>query len=119
MTTLADYLNELGPLIEQLEQAGTAEISAGKFFEWRIRARHIEDKLYEAAKPVSVARPDAEVEDVVIKPPMFKGDVVPQAKAALAHAGGLREALQNKRVKIALETARALARSVQGASHSV
>ena len=113
MTTLAAYISELGPLVEQLEKAvaaGPVELSAGQYFEWRIRARLIEDKLYQAAKPPGAPRP--EEEDQILKVPVFSEPVKVQAKAALPMSAALRDALQNRRIKLALDAARGLARAV-------
>ena len=114
MMTLAGYLAELGPLLEQLEAAlagGASDVSPGQLFGWRTRARLIEDKLHQAAKPPRV-KGEGEIEDVVPPAPALTGSALGRAQQALPHANGLREALQNRKLKVALDAARAIERLV-------
>lgn len=109
--TLAAYLSELTSLIEQLDAAvrtGDAA-SGGQLFEWRIRARILEDKLTQAAKPPKEQNPESEEEPE--KPAIsFSTQSMTRAQQALSHASGLRAALQNRKWKAALESARAIER---------
>lgn len=113
--TLAAFMSELGPLISQLEAAVAAGdsvlASAGQLFEWRIRARILQDKLYQVAKPPGAAKSGEEIQDVIVAP-VFSSKAADQARAALPQAGALRDALQNKRLKLALDAARAVERMV-------
>ena len=109
--TLAGYLVELGPLLEQLEAAvaGGADVSPGQLFGWRTRARLIEDKLHQAAKPPR-EKSEGEIADIVPPAPSLTGAALGRAQQALPHANGLREALQNRRFRIALDAARTIGR---------
>lgn len=108
MIPLGSYISELPALREQLESAVAANRAEGasdtQWFEWRIRARLIEEKLQQAAKAPN-SQSDIE--------PLPGSTAIPfdEAKAAIArqalpHAAGLRVALQNRRLKTALENAR-------------
>ena len=109
--TLAAYLSELTSLLEQLETSVAAGESAsgGQLFEWRIRARILEDKLTQAAKPPVELTPEEEA--ARDKPARtFSSESTDRAQQALPHASGLRAALQNRKLKIALLSARAIER---------
>ena len=109
MITLAAFVSELAPLLEQLEKAVASGDSAsgGQLFEWRIRARIIQEKLHQAAKPPVVRNPDEDVEEAA---PLFSLKTMGKAQIALRHAVGLREALHNRHLKVALEAARTIDR---------
>lgn len=112
MMKLADYLSELWPLVKQLEAfAATGESAQGaQLFEWRIRARLIEDKLQQAARPPRELGEGEEPPEVLPTPPKFTPETLALAQRALGHANGLREAIHNRKVKVALEAARAIVR---------
>ena len=116
MTTLAVYLSELTPLIQQLEAALKAGeetlIAPARYFEWRIRARILQDKLFQAQKGPRAADFEEEIVDALPAVPVLPSITVGQAKAALPFVGTLREALNARRVKVALDAARAVERLV-------
>ena len=126
--TLAEYLLELGPLLKQLEAAVASggdvpSAGPGQLFEWRIRARILEDKLYQVSKPPGREKTEEELAlQTSPPPPVFSDAVVSKARMALAQVNGLREALQNKKLKVALSVARMVAATIAqtgaGASHN-
>ncbi|HEY3740470.1 MAG TPA: hypothetical protein VGL53_11530 [Bryobacteraceae bacterium] len=110
MIPLGSYISELPTLREQLESAVAANRAEGasdtQWFEWRIRARLVEEKLLQTAKEPN---PQSDIE------PLPGSTVLPfdEAKASIArqslpHAAGLRVALQNRRLKTALDHARTI-----------
>ena len=111
MTKLATYLSELGPLLQQLEAASDTNLSAGQWFEWRIRARLIEERLYTVTKPPGGAKSGEEAEILPV-PPAFDEDTIETARHAVPASAALREALKSKRLKVALGAAREVARVV-------
>ena len=118
MTNLADHLLELAPLLVSLEAAVATggeipSASPAQLFEWRIRARILEDKLYQAAKPPGREKSEEEkATERGAPPPVFSEQAAGQARLALPKATALREALQNKRLKVALDAAWMVARAV-------
>ncbi len=114
MIKLADYLSELWPLVAQLEAfVASGEVAEGpRLFEWRIRARLIEDKLQQAARPPRELGEGEEAPEVLPTPPKFTPETLDLAQRSLGHANSLREAIHNRKVKVALEAARAIVRLI-------
>jgi hypothetical protein len=114
MTTLAAYVIEFAPLLAQLEAAAAAgdTASGGKLFEWRIRARLIDEKLRLAAKPAVPPDPEEAVPGILAPQFAFGDKAANCARSALPHVTRLRSALEKGRVPVALEEARAIDRLV-------
>jgi hypothetical protein len=108
MIPLAEFVSELPALLQQLEAAvGAAKrvpSSDTQWFEWRIRARLIEEKLQQTAKPPNESSGIEPLPGSTILP--FDEARASMARQAIGHAAGLRVALQNRRIEAALDAAR-------------
>jgi hypothetical protein len=114
MTTLAEYVTELEPMLWQLEAAAAAggSASGGQLFEWRIRARLVDEKLRLASKPAVPPGEGNQLPGLV--PPQFAfGDhAAKNAQSALPYITVMRQALEKGKVPLALDQARAIHRLI-------
>jgi len=114
MKALAEYVSELAPMLGQLEAVVASGQTTGgaKLFEWRIRARIVDEKLQLAAKPA--VPPDPERGQPALLAPQFAfgNRAAGNARAALPHVTALRRALDAGRVPAALEEARMISHFV-------
>jgi hypothetical protein len=112
MIPLVEFVSELPALLKQLEAAvGAAKrvpSSDTQWFEWRIRARLIEEKLQQTAKPPNEYSDIEPLPSATILP--FDEERASTARQAIGHAAGLRVALQNRRIEAALNAARQIDR---------
>jgi hypothetical protein len=121
MLSFAKFIPELPALLEQLESVVAAARAEGasnmQWFEWRIRARLIEEKLQQTAKPPNPSSDIEPLPGATIIP--FDEAAAEIARQAIPHAAGLRAALQNRRMQTALESARRITRVLAGKSANV
>jgi hypothetical protein len=121
MIPLAAFVSELPGLLKQLESAAAAAkgvaASDTQWFEWRIRARLVEEKLLQTAKPPRATSDIEPLPGSTARP--FDEVAAAVARTAIPHAAGLRAALQNRRLPAALDCARTIDRLLHAAPEKI